>query len=129
MLIVRATVPDLECTERMSLQAFYEGRATTAHFDDLADCHDIIALTEAPEAGAVTEISLYALQNIQDRFSRTGKMGASGEELQALLALVDFSQDFWSRKSGTVYSVAYKKLQDTRKLQKGAERMQKKNAA
>ena len=93
------------------------GYADTDSFDNLADCHDLIALTKAPEAGPITEVSLYALKNIQDRFEKTEKMGATGEEIKALLALVDFAEDFWSRQSGTVFADVYNQLRAERKKQ------------
>lgn len=121
MLVVMSTVPSLETTLHVSLVSFREGRATTDDFDNLADCRDQLMLACADghddSAKAACEVGLVALQNIKIRYAETGRMGCSGEELQALVVLVEYSTDFWTRQSGVTFSTSYQALLRARKLQ------------
>jgi len=51
----------------------------------------------------VCEIGLVALENIKARYLERHRIGATGDELQALQALVDVSEDFWKRQSGGLF--------------------------
>ena len=67
---------------------------------------------------AVCEVGMFALLNIKDRHARTGKLGCAGDELQALRALVDVSEDFWKRQSGALFATHYAALKRARGMQK-----------
>lgn len=99
--------PEVSTQERMSVEAIRAGWAETSHFDVLADCRDMLALAAAekndPQTLAVCEIALIALQNIKDRYLSVRRIGASGDELQALYALVDVAEDFWKRQPGSLF--------------------------
>jgi hypothetical protein len=99
--------PEVSTQERMSVEAIRSGWATTAHFDVLADCRDMLTLAAAEKHDSQTlticELGLIALQNIKDRYFAKNRIGASGDELQALQAMVDVSEDFWKRQSGALF--------------------------
>ena len=99
--------PEVSTQERMSVIAIRGGYATTSHFDVLADCRDMLALAAAEKNDAQTlaicELGLIALENIKARYLERQRIGATGDELQALQALVDVSEDFWKRQSGGLF--------------------------
>lgn len=99
--------PEVSTQERMAVVAICGGWATTVHFDILADCRDMLALAAAEkndaQTQAICELGYIALQNIKDRYLERQRIGASGDELQALYALVDVSEDFWKRQSGALF--------------------------
>ena len=99
--------PEVSTQERMSVIAMRGGYATTSHFDVLADCRDMLALAAAEKNDAQTlaicELCLVALENIKARYLERQRIGATGDELQALQALVDVSEDFWKRQSGGLF--------------------------
>jgi hypothetical protein len=114
MMVVMHTVTDLSLTERQSVEAFAGGWATTHHFDNLADCRNIMTLAAAErddkQTLAVCELAMHALLGVKERHQRTGKMGTTGEELQALRLLADTSEDFWLRQSGGLFERHYMAL-------------------
>lgn len=99
--------PEVSTQERMSVEAIRAGWAETSHFDVLADCRDMLALAAAekndPQTQAICELGFVALQNIKDRYQEKQRLGASGDELQALYALVDVAEDFWKRQPGSLF--------------------------
>lgn len=124
MLVVMATVPELSITERMSVEAFAGGYATTHHFDNLADCRDLLTLaaTERHDNQVlhVCELGLVTLLNIKDRYTAKGRMGTAGDELRALRLLADTSEDFWLRQAGGVFERHYRALKRARQIQSDA---------
>ncbi len=99
--------PEVSTQERMAVIAIKSGWATTAHFDVLADCRDMLALAAAEKRDqdtlTICELSLIALQNIKDRYLAKNRIGATGDELAALQVLVNVSEDFWKRQSGSLF--------------------------
>lgn len=99
--------PEVSTQERMAVEAIRAGWAAVSHFDVLADCRDMLALAAAEKNDkqtlAVCEIGLIALQNIKDRYLAKSRLGATGDELQALYALVDVAEDFWKRQPGSLF--------------------------
>ena len=86
MLINRGLQNDeLEMRERMLVEAFAGGWATTEHFDNLADMRDCLMLAAADRNDqpvlALCRAAAVALQNIRVRQGETGRFGASGEEV------------------------------------------------
>lgn len=122
-LVVQSTAKDYETRLRMAVESFRGGWAAAAHFNDLADCLDLMRLAleilpgqqPDPNAEAVAELALVALQNIRLRHETTGRMGVTGDELQALVLLVDTSLDYWNRRSGALFSEAYRQLMKARR--------------
>jgi hypothetical protein len=113
---------NLELHERMSVQAMVGGWGSTEHFDNLADCHDLLNLAAADkgdaEVLAVCELSGIALLNVKDRYAEHKRFGVTGEERKALELLADTSKDFWARQSGTFFHQTYLALQKMRRYQK-----------
>lgn len=99
--------PEVSTQERMSVEAIRAGWAKTAHFDVLADCRDMLSLAAAEkkdgQTQAICDLGLIALQNIKERYLAKNRIGATGDELQALYALVDVSEDFWKRQPGSLF--------------------------
>lgn len=99
--------PEVSTQERLSVIAIKSGWATTSHFDVLADCRDMLTLAAGRKNDASTlvvcELGLVALENIKARYLERQRIGASGEEIQALQALVDVAEDFWKRQSGALF--------------------------
>ena len=109
-MVAMAISPEVETTERMSVLLFRTGAADKGQFNILADCRDLLLLAanEKHDTGvmAVCDLAGVALLNIKDRYIEKNRMGATGEELKALQALVDVSRDFWMRQSGELFRAA-----------------------
>ena len=109
-MVAMSLAPEVETTELMAVLLFRNGVAEKGQFNILADCRDLLMLASAErnDAGvmAVCELAGVALLNIKDRFLEKHRMGATGEELKALQALVDVSRDFWMRQSGELFRAA-----------------------
>lgn len=114
--------PEVSTQERMSVEAIRAGWAEPSHFDILADCRDMLALAAAEKNDratiAICELGLIALQNIKDRYLDRQRLGATGDELQALYALVDVAEDFWKRQSGSLFIDAESALSKSRQEQR-----------
>lgn len=99
--------PEVSLQERMAVEALRGGWATTAHFDLLADTRDMLILAASErndeQTIAVCSLAGIALMNMKDRYERVKKIGATGDEIQALTLLVDTSEDFWKRQSGGLF--------------------------
>jgi hypothetical protein len=110
--------PEVSLQERMAIAALRGGWSTTAHFNVLADCRDmlVLAANEKDDKSAIIacEIAGIALMNMKDRYIAKKRMGATGDELQALEILVDTSEDFWKRQSGGLFIDAEAALQRAR---------------
>ena len=109
-MVAMVISPEVETTEHMAVLLFRNGTADKGQFNILADCRDLLMLAahEKRDVGvrAVCELAGVALLNIKDRYLEKERMGATGEELKALQALVDISRDFWMRQSGELFRAA-----------------------
>jgi len=105
---------DIETEERMLVEAFANGWATTAHFDCLVDMRNVLTLAgnhkDDKSALAITEAMRIPLANIRERYAKTGRMGVAGEELQLLRVFVDYYADFWLRQPVALYEAACDEL-------------------
>lgn len=101
---------DLELRERLFVEAFAGGWATTEHFDNLADMRDCLLLAAALKKDGATirmcRAAGIALMNIRDRYAETKRMAVSADELQALRVFVTAYRDFWLRQSVEAYEEA-----------------------
>ena len=99
--------PEVCLQERGAVLAVRGGWATTDHFNVLADCRDMLMLAanerDDKSAIAACTVAGIALMNMKDRHSEKGKIGATGDEIQALELLLDASEDFWKRQSGGLF--------------------------
>lgn len=100
----------IETQERMLVEAFAHGYATTEHFDCLVDMRNVLTLAgnhkADPSALAITEAMRIPLANLRDHYAKTGRMGVTGDELQLLRAFVDYYADFWLRQPVALYEAA-----------------------
>lgn len=119
--------PEVSTQERMAVVAIAGGFATVCHFDVLADCRDLLTLAAGEKNDEQTliicELGLVALENIKARYLEINRIGASGDELQALQVLVDVSEDFWKRQSGSLFidaEAALSKARDAYRERKAA---------
>ena len=113
-LVAMVVNPSYEGAELAALLALRAGTATIPQFDVLIDCRNMLALgadmRKDEKAAAVAELASLAIGNIRDRLDTTGKLGTTGDELQALHAMIDVSQDFWRRQGGGVFAKCHDKL-------------------
>lgn len=123
--------PEVSIQERMAVAALRGGWATTDHFNMLADCRDmlVLAANEKNDQAAITacDVAGIALMNMKDRHAELGRIGATGDELQALDLLNTVSEDFWKRQSGGLFVDAEAALHRARKMR--AEEFSMKDAA
>lgn len=113
-MVAMHLAPEVGITERLAVEAIASGKAVAYHFNVLADCYDLMVLAANHKNDAQTlmvcDLASMALLNIKDRFRARGRIGASGDELQALHVLVDVSEDFWKRQSGELFRMANAEL-------------------
>ncbi len=116
--------PDIETGERMAVQAFAGSWANESQFDILNDCLGLLTLAAEQKRDegvlAVCELASFALTSIKERYLSKGKMGTTGDELQALRVLIEVSDDFWKRQSGALYSDANRALDKVREFMREA---------
>lgn len=125
-LVAMHLAPEVETAELMAVQCLANGTACTDQFNILSDCRDLLSLAAHEKrdssAMAVCEIAYMALMNIKDRYVEKGRLGASGDELQALRVMVEFSQDWWKRQSGELFRLANVALDKARGFQREVAR-------
>lgn len=109
-MVAMHLAPEVGITEWTSVNAIAGGWAEKYHFNVLADCHDLLTIAanhkQDAQTLAVCDLAGIALLNIKDRFEERQRLGATGDELQALRVLVDISEDFWKRQSGELFHAA-----------------------
>jgi len=105
-IVKLATNPEIAIAERMAVEALRGGYFEYHHYRVLSDCHSHLTLAarkrKDDSASSICEMGRLAILNIYDRRLRTQRYGATGEELQALMIMVDFAEDFWKRQSGAL---------------------------
>ena len=121
MLVNRGLVnTDLETRERMAVEAFCLGFATTEHYDQVADMRNCLLLAASAKRDAQTIgmccASGVALMNIADRYKQTGRMGTTGDELTILREFCTTYRDYWLRQPVTAYEIAVATLDRARQL-------------
>lgn len=122
-LVAMQLAPEVEIAERLAINAFASSTATPTNFNVLADCRDLLAIAANmrgdADTGAVCELGHIALSNIKDRYLEHQRLGLTGDELQALRAMVEVSNDFWKRQSGELFRRANVELDISRGFQRG----------
>lgn len=107
---------DIETQERMLVEAFAGGWATTHHYDCLVDMRNVLTLAgaykEVQDSSVITicDAMRIPLANIRERHAKTGRMGVTGEELQLLRVFGGFYADFWMRQPVALYELACDEL-------------------
>ncbi len=121
-LIALHLAPEVGIGERQSIEAIVGGWATEYHFNILADVRDLLSiganLRNDVQTSAMCELGRVALENIKDRYLAKRRIGASGDELQALRALLDVSDGFWKRQGGQTFLQANQELDRARGYQR-----------
>lgn len=117
-----ANNPEIGITERMAIQSMRGGWADYNNsYRVLADCHGILTLgtrrKKDTSMAGVLKLSMVALLNIFDRYAKTKKIGATGDELQALELLVSSAEDFWKRQTADSLELAIVGLRTVRESQ------------
>lgn len=123
-MVAMKLAPEVSTQERVAVMALTTEWADTKHFNVLLDCHSMLILAaehkrdrEAVKVGQFADI---ALKNMRDRWKKTGKVGATGDEIQALNFLVDYSESWWQRQSGALFADAFAALDKLRHQQREA---------
>jgi hypothetical protein len=113
MIVVRTLHnTGLELRERVAVNAFTQGYATTEHYDLMAYLMNLLLL-----AGSTDKHRHYAqvyaentvkpvLESIAERYQKTGKFGVNAQELHVLVQLVDFNKAFWLRQNSDLFHIA-----------------------
>lgn len=121
-LVALHLAPEVGIGERISVDAIAGGWATEYHFNVLADCRDLLTIAARrrndEQTYAVCELAFVALANIKDRYLAKARLGATGDELQALRVLVDISEDFWKRQGGELFRLANLMLDKERGIER-----------
>lgn len=116
-IVMGHIVPESQIVLLTSLNAFVQGWAHPSHFDVMLDTRDLLLLAaNAKQEHDTIEASRafnVALANIKNSWDGT-KFDVSDDELNALKMLVDISNDFWARQSGSLFHTAYKVLKQWR---------------
>jgi len=106
---------------RQCIEAFRRGAADADHHADLADCRDLILLAvksghclHDTSSTPVLDLAGVALTNILERAIEKKRWGCTGDEIRALELLMDYSLDWWNRRSGALYYDAYTRLKKIR---------------
>lgn len=106
-MVAMHLAPEVGITEHLAIDALTSGWAAERHFNVLADCRDLLALAarrKGDESALVAaEMGLIVLSNIKTRYMELQRLGATGDEMQALQAMVSYSEDFWKRTSGEFF--------------------------
>lgn len=104
----------IELTERMIVEAFVNGIATTWHFDALCDMRNALTLAASRKDDAsgktICEAMRIPMANLRERYAKTGRFGLTGDELQLVRAFCGYYRDFWIRQPVAVYEMACDKL-------------------
>lgn len=121
-MVRKMLVPEVEIGERMAIQALKFGYADYENcYRPLADVHGVLHLGAMAKKDkrltAIIQAAHIAMLNIYDRMKQTGKVGASGDEIKVLTAMLDAADDFWKRQSSTSLEVAIYRLREVRKKQ------------
>ena len=119
-IVMSHIVPEAQIVLLTALQAFRNGWAGPSHFDVMLDTRDMLLIgSKAKNDADLVEVSRainVALANIRDSWDGN-KFYPDQDELNALEILVDVSNDFWNRQSGSFYQQAYLTLRQWRKEQ------------
>ena len=102
---------EIETVERMALQAFIGGWATTEHFNMLANMHSLLVLAGSTDKSrewarnyAQTVVGP-ALQKIAERYKRQNVMSVTTGERKVLGEFISMNREFWLRQPSELFEV------------------------
>lgn len=125
-LIAQAACPEYETRLRLAVDSIRDGWMEISQYDDLADTIDMLQIGMGsysqqkpdPSTAVAIDVCREAMMSVRSRYMRTGKFGATGEELKAIQLLADVSLDFWNRRSGALFAFACQQLKHLRAEQR-----------
>lgn len=101
---------DVELAERMLIEAFAGGWATTKHYEGLANMRNVLtvaaAYKEAKDVLHICDAMRIPMANLRERYESSGRMGVTGEELKLLRVFADTYRDFWKRQPLALFKAA-----------------------
>lgn len=116
MIVCRGLQQDnLETKERIIVESFALGFADEYHLHAIQDMSNVLSLAaeykKDDSAKTMCEAMKICILNIMDRHKKTGRYGASGDELNLMREFVGVYSDFWLRQPVKLYEVAVNELQ------------------
>jgi len=132
-VLALAVCPEYETRLRMAVNALSDGWMEEGQFNDLADTIDMLQIGMAsysrqkpdPSTAVAIDVCREAMMSIRERYIKTGKFGATGEELKATRLLADVSLDFWRRRSGVLFAFSVQQLKELRADQRDKAKQHK----
>lgn len=113
-IIAMQVTPEVGIAQHMALTALIGGWADKPQFNALGECCNLLAqgayIKQDTKADQIAELGSAALDNIKARYIETGRFGATGDEVRALTAMVEFSEDWWNRQGGSTFHDAYQAM-------------------
>ncbi len=124
MLTATYLAPEVAGRDRVAVMAIKEGWATAEHLNVLLETQQMLIFGAErgsdKEALQVGQLGQMAIANIRDRLKDKGRIGATGEELKALRAMVDYAEDWWKRQSGATFTDAFQAVDRLWKMNREA---------
>lgn len=135
-LLFSSELRDMILSEIQAVNAFKGGWAEPWHFDFLVEgvvmaswaANDKTRSAPDQQMLGVCEAATVAIQNIRERYDRTGKMGGTGEELAMLELYAQEMADFWPRQSVQAYRNAIERCAAWKRAAVAEARTQKEAA-
>ena len=110
---------EVEMLEHQCLAAFTGGYAEPDHWDQLAECRNVLMFgaghcredakakgQDWSEYQQIVDLCYQvkdAMLAIREREQKTGRMGVNGDQLELLSACIATSADFWSQQPGWLF--------------------------
>lgn len=117
-LVALAMSPDIGLMNHLAVEAIAGGYGDPKHFNILLDARDLLRIAGGhkrdEECLGVSDFAGEALASIRERHGKTGKIGATGEELKALKLLCEYHDDWFNRQSGELFVAAVQALERLR---------------
>jgi hypothetical protein len=114
MMVVMEQHKEMLLAEQLAVVSLMNDETVDNHqYNVLWNCYAMLVYgirqTKKPdmEANAVADMAEIALRNIRGRWEDRGVVRATGDEISAVKALVDFSEDWWRRKGGDLFAKAF----------------------
>lgn len=106
-MLLKIANPEIELAHRLAIEMIPRGYATYANcYSPLADLHGLLTLgvrkTNDQSMKAALHLGSVALLNMFSRLEKTGKVGATGDELAALKAFVNTAHGWWDRQAASL---------------------------
>ena len=122
VMVRKLCIPDVEIGHRLALHHLTTGGATYDNcYRVLSDCHGVLVLglrkQKDDSLEPIVQAGLIAMLNIYDRMKATKRVGATGDELNALRVMVDIAEDWWNLQPAHLLEDAIFQLRSIRQAQ------------